>query len=100
MEVEAEIVTPGRERVQIDASVPFIGALLAGGTVIMAAAVMALMLFGKVLFVSAVLTWIWPQVFSPEFTSWVFGTATVPYWKILLLCSLATFAVRWLTKKS
>jgi len=71
-----------------------VGALLA-----LCSAVMGLMLFGKVLLVSAVLSWIWPRVFSPDFTAWVFGTPTVPYWKILLLCGLGTFAVRWLTKK-
>jgi len=99
-EIEAEIVPPHRERERVSASIPVAGALFAGGTVIAAAAVMALMIFGKVLLVSAIVTWIWPRVFSPEFTAWVFGTAVVPYWKILLLCLLATFSVRWLTKKS
>jgi hypothetical protein len=99
MEVEAEIVTPGRERERASVSMPIFSALFAGGTVLAAAAVMGLMIFGKVLLVSAVLTWVWPRIFSPEFTAWVFGTTTVPYWKILLLCALATFAVRWLAKK-
>lgn len=100
MDVEAEIVTPGRERERRSASLPFFGALFAGTTVLAAAAVMGLMLFGKVLLISAVLTWVWPRVFSPDFTAWVFGTATVPYWKILLLCAIGTFGLRWLTKRS
>ncbi|OIO08304.1 MAG: hypothetical protein AUJ52_08480 [Elusimicrobia bacterium CG1_02_63_36] len=99
MDVEPEIVTPEQERERRSVSIPFFGAVFAGTTVLAAAAVMGLMLFGKVLLVSAVLSWIWPRVFSPDFTAWVFGTPTVPYWKILLLCGLGTFAVRWLTKK-
>ena len=44
-----------------------------------------LMLFGKALLAAALVKLLWPAVFSPEFTAWVFGAASVPYWKVFLL---------------
>jgi hypothetical protein len=55
-------------------SLGFVGAVLA-----------LLMLFGKALLAAALVWAMWPAVFSPEFTAWVFGAASVPYWKVFLL---------------
>lgn len=72
------------------------GNLLAAATVFAAALVVGAMLFGKLLVISAALTLTWPWIFSPEFTLWVFGTPTVPFWKVVALSSIAGFGMRWL----
>ncbi|MFH1725821.1 MAG: hypothetical protein ABII00_14515 [Elusimicrobiota bacterium] len=74
----------------------FWGALFAGGTTLAALGMMGLLLlFGRLILVSAAVTLLWPLVFSPEFTLWVFGADTVPFWKILLLLALAELALKW-----
>jgi hypothetical protein len=44
-----------------------------------------LMVFGTTLS-SALIVWVlWPKVFAPEFTQWVFGATYAPFWKLFLL---------------
>ncbi len=76
------------------------GRFLAGMTVLAAGGAVVLWLFGGVLILSAVVTLIWPLVFSPEFTAWVFGDPTASFWKILLLLFLAGTAARWFRRRT
>ncbi|MFH2202932.1 MAG: hypothetical protein ABIJ96_07445 [Elusimicrobiota bacterium] len=72
-----------------------LGKAIAGLTVLAAALVIAALLFGKILLLSAAAALLWPMIFSAEFTRWVFGSATVPFWKILLMFTFIGFAMRW-----
>ena len=62
-----------------------VGAFLAGLTTLAAIGVGLLMLFGRSLLAAAVVTLLWPFIFSPEFTLWVFGSQAAPFWKLFLL---------------
>jgi hypothetical protein len=66
-------------------SLGFVGAVLALLTMAAAVSFGLLMLFGKALLAAALVKFLWPAVFSPEFTAWVFGAESVPYWKVFLL---------------
>ena len=44
-----------------------------------------LALFGTTLLSAVVVAILWPWIFSPQFTQWVFGTPSVPFWKLFLL---------------
>ena len=74
----------------------WLGKIAAALTFLTAAAVIAGLLFGKILFISAAATILWPMIFSAEFTRWIFGTATVPFWKILFIFTFMGFATRWI----
>ncbi|MFC1679600.1 hypothetical protein ACFL2T_05260 [Elusimicrobiota bacterium] len=94
MDVDVEIVSPKRHRRRPSGfmwagPLGLFGALFAGGTAISAMLLVVLFLFGRILLVSAAVTLLWPAIFSPEFTLWVFGAAKVPFHKILLLFALA-----------
>ncbi|UPT74244.1 MAG: hypothetical protein M0D55_00245 [Elusimicrobiota bacterium] len=69
-------------------SLGLIGAVLAGLTMLAALGFGLLMLFGKALLASLLVWALWPAVFSAEFTQVVFGSQTVPYWKVFLLTVL------------
>ena len=43
------------------------------------------MLFGRSLLAALVVVALWPHVFTPEFTRWMFGADTAPFWKMFLL---------------
>jgi len=73
-----------------------IGKAVAGFTVLAAALVIAALLFGKILLLSAAAAVLWPLIFSADFTRWVFGADTVPFWKILLIFTFIGFATRWI----
>ncbi|MEE8424282.1 MAG: hypothetical protein V3S11_00555 [Elusimicrobiota bacterium] len=73
-----------------------LGKALAGFTMLAAALVIAALLFGKILLLSAAAAFLWPAIFSTDFTRWVFGTDTVPFWKILLIFTFIGFATRWI----
>lgn len=53
-----------------------------------------LVLFGTTLLSAAVIALLWPVVFSPQFTAWVFGTPRAPFWKLFLLCLAAGIVLR------
>lgn len=72
-----------------------LGKIAAGLTMLAAACVIAALLFGKILLLSAAATTLWPLIFSSEFTQWVFGTPTIPFWKVLLIFTFSGFAMRW-----
>ena len=76
-----------------------LGVAVAGLTLLAAGAVMLLLLFGKALLLSAVVSWVWPRVFSPEFTRVIFGTETTSFWKVLLLFVLAGVVVSLLRRR-
>lgn len=86
--VEAEILPPEHEpRIHAaGARAPgWFGAVLALLTVGAAFVVGFLALFGRSL-VAALAAWlVWPLLFSPEFTAWVFGAPRIVFWKILVL---------------
>jgi len=86
--VEAEILPPEHEpRVHVaGARAPgWFGAGLALLTVAAAFSVGFMALFGRTLFAAVLASLVWPWVFSPEFTAWVFGAPRVAFWKILVL---------------
>ncbi len=66
-------------------SLGLIGAFLAMMTMLAAIGFGLLALFGKALLAAALVKALWPLVFNAEFTKWVFGSESVPYWKVLLL---------------
>jgi hypothetical protein len=86
--VEAEIMPPEHEpRIHIaGARAPgWFGAVLALLTVAAAFSVGFMALFGRTLVAAVIATLVWPWLFSPEFTTWVFGAPHIVFWKILVL---------------
>lgn len=91
--MEPEILPPGpdagfegvRVRVAHVKSLGLVGALLALLTMGAAVGFGLLMLFGRSLLAAVVVVVLWPFVFSPEFTLWVFGAESAPFWKVFLL---------------
>ncbi|MCX5797669.1 MAG: hypothetical protein NTY77_19435 [Elusimicrobia bacterium] len=86
--VEAEIMPPQHEpRIHVaGARAPgWFGAVLALLTVAAAFAVGFIALFGRTLVAALIASLVWPLVFSPDFTAWVFGAQRVVFWKIVVL---------------
>ena len=77
-------------------SLGLIGAFLAMMTLLAAVGVSLLMLFGKALLAAVLVKLLWPFVFSTEFTLWVFGVATVPFWKVFLLLAAGSVVAKML----
>lgn len=77
-------------------SLGFIGAFLAMMTMLAAVGFGFLMLFGKALLASALVKFLWPVVFSDEFTLWVFGSESVPFYKVFLLMILGSVVAKML----
>ena len=73
-------------------SLGVIGALLALLTMGAAVGFGLLMLFGKALIVKLM----WPLVFGPEFTQMVFGSQSVPFWKVFLLLAAGSVVAKML----
>jgi len=76
-----------------------LGAAVAALTLFTAAVVMLLLAFGKAILISAMVSWLWPRIFSPDFTKVVFGTERVSFWKVLLLCIFAGVALLILRRR-
>ena len=74
-----------RIRVAHVRSLGVLGAFLALMTMLAAVGFGLVMLFGKALLAAALVKLLWPAVFSAEFTQVVFGTHTVPFWKVFIL---------------
>ena len=85
-----------RVRVARVRSLGVVGALLALMTMLAAVGFGFLMLFGKALLAAALVKLLWPAVFSAEFTQVVFGTHSVPFWKIFLLAVLGSVVAKML----
>ena len=64
------------------------GALLALLTMLAAVSFGLLMLFGKALAAALIVKLLWPLVFGPEFTRWVFGADSASFLKLFLLMVL------------
>ena len=62
-----------------------VGTLLALLTMSAAFGLALMLLFAKTLVAAAATTLLWPLVFSPQFTQWVFGAEQVSFWKLFLL---------------
>ncbi len=77
-------------------SLGFVGAFLAMMTMLAAISFGFLMLFGKALLAALLVKFLWPAVFSAEFTQIVFGTYSVPFWKIFLLMILGSVVAKML----
>ena len=45
---------------------------------------------------AALVKFLWPVVFSPEFTQWVFGSESVPFYKVFLLMILGSVVAKML----
>jgi len=91
--VEPEIIPPhedaGSAGVRVSMahvkSLGIIGALLALLTMGAAVGFGLLMLFGRALVAALIVKLLWPLVFGPELTQVIFGSQSVPFWKIFLL---------------
>jgi hypothetical protein len=62
-----------------------VGTLLALLTMAAAFSLGMMMLFGTTLLCATTATLLWPAIFSPEFTQWVFGAPQVSFWKLFVL---------------
>ena len=91
---------PDFERVRVRMahvrSLGLIGGLLAMLTLLAAVGVSLLMLFGKALAAALLVKLLWPSVFSTEFTLWVFGSESVPFWKAFLLLAAGSIVAKML----
>ena len=76
------------------------GVVLALLTMLAAGGVMFLVLFGTPFVSAAAVFALWPRIFSPEFTQWVFGAEQVSFWKLFLLFLAAGAAVRLLRRRT
>jgi len=89
--IEAEVIPPeaGPEgpklRMHGMRGLGLFGTLLALLTMLAALGFGFLAFFGKILVAALLVRLVWPLVFGPEFTRWVFGSAPLPFWKLLLL---------------
>ena len=96
IEVEPEVLgpegAPSTVRVGRVQALGVVGAVLAMLTMAAALGFGLLVLFGTTLAAAALAALVWPWIFSPEFTQWVFGEPKVSFWKLFLL-SLAAGAV-------
>ena len=105
---EPEIIPPHEDAgiSGIRVSVAHVRSLGAGGALLalltMGAAVGfgLLMLFGKVLAAALIVKLLWPLVFGPEFTQIVFGSQTVPFWKVFLLLAVGSVIAKMLRPAS
>ena len=77
-------------------SLGLLGALLALMTMLAALGFGLVMLFGKALLASLLVWALWPAVFSPEFTQVVFGSHSLPFWKVFLLTVLGSVLAKML----
>ena len=77
-------------------SLGLVGAFLAMMTMLAAIGFGFLMLFGKALLAALLVKFLWPAVFSVEFTRWVFGSEAVPFYKVFLLMILGSVVAKML----
>ena len=106
--IEAEVMPSGERpdfegvkvRVAHVRSLGVVGAFLALMTMLAAVGFGLIMLFGQALLAAALVKYLWPVVFSPEFTRWMFGSEAVPFYKIFLLMVLGSMVVKILDRKS
>ena len=61
------------------------GTLLALLTMGAAVGVGFLAFFGTTLLSAGLVALMWPLLFTPEFTQWVFGASRAPFWKLFLI---------------
>ena len=103
--LEAEVVSPSERpqdfegvkvRVAHVRSLGLVGAFLAMMTMLAAIGFGLVMLFGKALLAALLVKLLWPAVFSAEFTQIVFGTQSVPFWKVFLLMILGSVVAKML----
>ena len=94
---EAEPREPRLERVKV---LGLFGTLLALLTMAAAVGVGFLALFGTTLAAAAAVALLWPWVFTPEFTQWVFGEPRAPFWKLFVLFLAAGAVVRIFRRQS
>jgi hypothetical protein len=101
--MEPEIIPPHDEDAGISGfrvrmahvqSLGLIGALLALLTMGAAVGFGLIMLFGRSLLAAAVVVLVWPYIFSAEFTRWVFGADSAPFWKVFLLIAVLSALTR------
>lgn len=81
-------------------SLGLVGAALALLTMFAALSFGLTMLFGKALLAAALVKLLWPVVFSVEFTQVVFGSQTVPFWKVFLLLAAGSVVAKMLRPAS
>ena len=81
-------------------SLGLLGAFLALMTMLAALSFGFLMLFGKALLAATLVKFLWPVVFSAEFTQWVFGSQAVPFYKVFILMILGSVVAKMLRPAS
>ena len=75
-------------------SLGVVGAFLALMTMLAAVGFGLVMLFGKALLAAGLVKFLWPVVFNSEFTKWVFGSESVPFYKVFLLMVLGSVVAK------
>ena len=89
--MEAEIIAPEPSQEHSEFRWKKVGvlgpfaAVLAVLTILAAFGFGFLAIFATTLVMAAATTLLWPLIFSPEFTQWVFGTPQIQFWKLFLL---------------
>ena len=58
-----------------------------------------LVFFGTTLVAAGLVRVLWPHIFSPEFTSWVFGSPHARFWKLFLLFFAAGAVLKLFRRK-
>lgn len=97
--MEVEVMPPTRRRHHAPAP-GILGAVVATATMLAAVGVGLAALFGRAFIVAVTITLLWPVVFSPAFTRWVFGPQGLPFWKALLIVLVAGTFFNSLRRKS
>ena len=77
-----------------------LGAAAAVLTMLAAFTVGFVALFGKTLFAAAVVSFVWPKIFSAQFTAWIFGDERIFFWKVFLLILTAGFVAKLFRRQS
>ena len=72
----------------------FLGLVLAGATIFAALAVGLASMTAAPLAAAALLSAAWPALFTPEFTRWVFGAETLPFWKAFVIALAVSEALK------
>ncbi|MBI5623639.1 MAG: hypothetical protein HY924_07680 [Elusimicrobia bacterium] len=72
-----------------------LGAVLACATALAALVFGVLAVFLSPLLAAVLVTLLWPVIFSQQFTTWVFGTPYLPFWKAFLLFVLIGAVIRF-----
>ncbi len=99
MILEATAITPTHRRRQTPEP-GLLGAVVGSATMLAAVGVGLTALFGRILIAAAAATLLWPLLFAPDFTQWVFGSPRLPFWKALIIAAILSAVFKYLRRQS